>query len=256
MEVSVLQFCQTVAETYHLDEKDIYALWKKSQSSSRTVHPVMTLSSSTTSISKRGGKKDSSSTTTKKKRKKSAYTYFSDEMRRRFLKEDPSLGFGELSRRISQEWKRLSTEEKKVYDREDTTSLSSSLKTVGDEDEREEELSSTEVPPVSPLIEGMSTPPESEEKETEKEKHSPIFEDGSTLPLLEVDLFRQVRASPDTVGREASMRREDPERDIGGSRTSVPSSSLVLEVEVAPKKRTSVKKKKSQKKTTDNEEGV
>jgi len=51
------------------------------------------------------------------KRPKSAYLFFSMEERPRLRKKHPKMGFGPLSKRLGKEWKSLSDDEKKHYEK-------------------------------------------------------------------------------------------------------------------------------------------
>jgi len=51
----------------------------------------------------------------KPKRAISAYLYYASERRPNLKKEDPSLGFGELTRQIADEWKTMKEKDKRKY---------------------------------------------------------------------------------------------------------------------------------------------
>ena len=213
VEASVLQFCHQIGQQYHLDEKDLYALWKKIQSS--TKHPVVIMPSHPLKM--------------KKKRKKSAYSVFYEKRRMSLKLENPLLTFGEISKKISFEWKQFSEDQKKKYvvpidefeehpvPRDDVVSLK---KTVPLEIQvpRDDVVSPKKTVSDDPLDIQVPTDDVASMKKTVSDPHdnlmekplekSPIFDDGSSIPLLMIDLFHQIRASPDTLKREESMESE------------------------------------------------
>jgi len=223
VEASVYQFCQLIGQQYQLDDKVLYALWKKTQASSK--HPVLMIP-------------PDEFVPKKQKRKKSAYSVFYERHRQRLIQENPSLTFGEISKKISWEWKRLSDQEKNQYlpkkdppsspphkittvvEKDSPSSPPHKITTVVEKEssislkktdlfcEKEEELPSPKIPSydMSPVSIEREKPRKISSEETDSSlKKSPIFDDGSSIPLLMVDLFHKIRASPDTLKREEDM---------------------------------------------------
>jgi hypothetical protein len=101
--VAMNEFCNEISKKYDIDVEEINSIWiNMKQFKGITDY----------------------STQQKKKRKTSAYIHFTKAERPNIISENPEAKFGEISKLISQKWKNMSSDEKKVYEEKSVTDVS------------------------------------------------------------------------------------------------------------------------------------
>lgn len=124
IEKNVVQFTKDVSDKYGISQEDLLEMW--------------------TSVSKMKIKSANGSST----KKMSPWLQFCKDERIKLKIDEPSLKFGEISKRIGEKWSAMSKEEKKQYEspRESNSPVVASTNTTRDDDDDDEPPSQTNAP--------------------------------------------------------------------------------------------------------------
>lgn len=163
---NVDSFIQEIHDKFGVSVEEMQTIWKTVSSEKKK-----NSSSSATSSSKKNSKKSNEKKSNKKKL--SSWLQFSHDQRTILKKDHPNLTFGEISKKISEAWKLLSTEEKKNY-------FSKSLAEMGENDDTDIENDEND---NNPYI----TPTTPSKEPDNIEKDIPVVEEEETIANDEED---------------------------------------------------------------------
>lgn len=156
---NVDSFIQEIHDKFGVSVEEMQTIWKTVSSEKKK-----NSSSSMTSSSKKNNKKSNEKKSNKKKL--SSWLQFSHDQRAILKKDHPNLTFGEISKKISEAWKLLSTEEKKNY-------FSKSLAEMGENDDTDIENDENDNDPYITTTTSSSKEPVT----TDKDNHDVVEEE-------------------------------------------------------------------------------